>query len=428
MSHLNFFKPYNGASDNHENHLTRAFLVMMKYSKTIHETFINYIYSELTTELIEIEGIENLINQETKFETQKGSLPIANNYLSVLITNEQFEHSIEISPVERNAVYDGIVDYNGELVLFIETKPHHANVWENQLSPATKDIPIEAELISKPIILEWKKIISNLHEINENENTQSFEQLLIADFFNLVSESFDYLNPYDEFAKCHSPYLANRKIESMLFDLCIEPDRVSVHSGWGYYIQLDYLDIRKLGFILQYDKQGNWTGLSIDADFGSTVSQARSFYRRNIDFSTIVKLEGWDAYNNFHLAFKNQNLVFLGSLENNVKEYFDYYSDLSQTWNRIKQIKKSDLSSWLQDLKEKGFVKLDLAKQKEIDEKIMGKGYTTVNLCPSLYLEHFISRDSLINLEIEGGLKQYVQNKITEIIKLIDEDPKNLIK
>ncbi|MDM1299457.1 hypothetical protein HXZ94_13255 [Empedobacter falsenii] len=419
MSHLNYFLPYNKGTNHHEDHLTRAFLVLLKHSNTTLQQFYSYVFYTLGNSFDSFKPLHQFPLTEINFETQVGSLPEADTYVSILITNDTLIINKEIVPIERTPIYDGVIDFNSELVFFIETKPNKENVWENQLCPAKKDIPIEAELLKSVAVLEWKEIINILHRINESNITSYQDKLLINDFFELINLNFDYLNPFNDFSKCRSSYLANKRIEQILKEISFTSDKVKHHSGWGYYIELDFPEIRKIALLLHTDNTDNWKGLTVAADFGSTVSQARAFYSKIQSHKAIMDLSDFDAYCNLHLAFKNQNLVFLKSPEDCLPRYFDYWkSDVRDNFGGVLKDKLNN--SYLNEYVDKGILIYNQDKQDEVTNVIMNKGYTRINICPAIYVEHYISKDEATNLDKVGKLIPHITTKMKEVLNILE--------
>lgn len=428
MSHLNYFLPYNKGTDHHEDHLTRAFLVLLKHSNIALQQFYSYVLYKLGNPLIDnIKPLHQFPLKEVTFETQVGSLPEADTYVSILITNDTLTINKEIVPVDRTPIYDGVIDFNSKLVFFIETKPNKDNVWENQLCPAKKDIPEEADLLKNVAILEWKEIINIFHRINESNITSYHDKLLINDFFELINLNFDYLNPFNDFSKCRSLYIANKRIEQILKEIAFTTDKVKHHSGWGYYIELDFPEIRKIALLLHTDNNENWTGLTIGADFGSTVSQARAFYTKIQSHKTIIDLEGFNVYCNLHLAFKNQNLVFIASPENCLPKYFDYWK--SDVWNNFGGVQKDKLNeSYLNKYVSEGILTYNQDKQDEVTNVIMNKGYTRINICPAIYVEHYISKEEAVTLDKNGKLISHITTKMKEILNILEHPLTEILK
>lgn len=420
MSYLNYFLPYNKGTNHHEDHLTRAFLILLKHSNTILQHFYSYVSYSLDGSLPEsFMPLHKVSFAEVNFETQVGSLPEANTYVSILITNEALTINQPIVCIDRTPIYDGVININNDLVFFIETKPNKNNVWEGQLCPAKKDIPDDAELVNKVAVLEWREIINILHRINEGNNVFYHDKILIGDFFELINSNFDYLNPFNNLSKCHSSYLADRRIEQVLKEVAVIPDKVKYHSGWGYYIELDFPEIKKVALLLHVDEKGNWDGLTIGADFGSTVSQARAFYTKVESFNTIRELSDFSVYCNLHLAFKNQNLLFFVSPENSIQKYFNYWK--SDVWENFGGVLKEKLiENYLKEYVSEGILIFDQEKQDEVTDVIMNKGYSRVNICPAIYMEHYISKEEAIRLDKNNELINYITTKMKEVLRIVD--------
>lgn len=427
MKQLNYFQPYNKGTDNHEDHLTRAFLVLLKLSPAALQQFYSYVHT--TTETFvksTIPPLHEMQFDEVGFQSQIGSLPISDKYISLLITNENVQLEQKIKPIERTAIYDGVIQFNEELVFIIETKPNKNNVWENQLCPARKDIPEEAELIDQGIVLEWKQIINFLHRINESKISFETERIIINDFLNFVAQNFDYLNPYNEFSKCHSQYLASKRIEQILEEIAFDKEKIKHHSGWGYYLELDFPEIKKIGLLLHSNEKGEWNGLTIAADFGSTVSQAREFYQRVQSYNVIQNLEDWSLYCNLHLAFRSQNLLFFKSPENSIEQYFNYWK--SDVWDNFGGVPKDKLiEDYLLEYEKEGILIFDAAAKQGLDDIIMKKKYSRINICPAIYIEHYIARDEAVSLDKEGNLVPHIKIKITELLSTLNRSVNNII-
>lgn len=422
MNYLNYFTPYVKSSDRHEDHLTRAFLLLLKMSPSSFTHF--YTYFHLKANSTEVPPLHDLEMTDLDFQTQTRSLPEVNKYFSVLITNEFVPINTEVKPSKRTAVYDGVINISDDVVLFIENKPNKDNVWTGQLSPSKKDIPEEGFLFKEPIILEWKEILNQLHRINNSVASLLHERHLISDFFELVNKSFSYLKPYDDFSKCTTPYLYNQRVKGLLESIQPDHSKIKHHKGWGNYIELDIPEVKKIGVLNHFDKEtGRWSGLYITLDFGSTMTQSRSFYKKISSYQAIENYIDWKIYGNLHLAFSSSNLVFFDTPEERLEEFFNFFSDKKERKNRIRQIPKVDLGSFLNDLKERKIIILTRDKEQEVEEKIFNKGYTTINLCPAILMRYFIPAEKAIKLDKQGELIEIVKSKIQEILELVDHRP-----
>lgn len=425
MNHLNFFLPFNKGTDKHEDHLTRAFLVLLKHSSIVLQQFYSYTFERI--DIASFCPLHKLPITNISFETQVGSLPIANTYTSVLITDDKTKVTQKIEPIERTPVYDGVINFDGDVVLFIENKLRKDKVWENQLCPAVKDIPEDAELINRVAILEWKDIINILHRINESTSTPYNDKILINDFFELINLKFDYLNPYNDFSKCHTTYLAEKRIEQLLKEIVVASEKVKYHQGWGYYVELDFPEIKKIALLTKKDTDGNWNGISVAADFGSTVSQARKFYNNISSFDSLQNIAGFDIRCNMHLSFRNSGLVGIESPKDVSEKYYSYWKkDVNKTFGGV--LKENLISDYLNVYEKNGIIKYDQEKQDEIKAVILDKNYTRINICPALYFEHFISKEDAMRLDKKGELAIYINNKMKDVLGLLSHNLSDIFK
>src|SRR5882672_7315900 len=120
-SHLNFFVPYERAAAWHENQLTRALLVVLRYSPMAHQAWLHLVAPK--------EHLHEL--QEAEFATQRqrvlgGATDIpegeAVRGISVWLAPDATQSRAPIESSDRQQVLDGIVTYGSDLVVVIENK------------------------------------------------------------------------------------------------------------------------------------------------------------------------------------------------------------------------------------------------------------------------------------------------------------------
>ena len=90
MDRLNYFNPYQSKDSSHEDQLTRAYLVLLKYSCHAFFIFIEYVRSKHITKNTEKPiSILEFLESGWEIKTQKRNPEINTNYLvSILITDE----------------------------------------------------------------------------------------------------------------------------------------------------------------------------------------------------------------------------------------------------------------------------------------------------------------------------------------------------
>lgn len=411
MKHTNFYFPYDKGSNYHEDHLSRAFILLLRQSTTVLHYFYSYVVSKSDDGVIP--RLHEMSMSDIDFMTQVGKLPEADKYLSVLLTDEPIVINNKIEKAERKAIYDGVIDFNGELVLFIETKPKSGDVRDLQLSPGAADIPAESDLVEKAAVLEWKEIIKFLHLINGSNGTPQQEKNLIDDFLELIETSFSELKPYDKLSLCgDSIYLLEKRVEQILRSIAGADVVVDYHRGWGYYIETNLPEIRKVALLLEKDAHDTWSGVRLVAEFGSTVTQSRMFYNRD-GLNKILDIEGVKCRGNLHLAFRGKNLLFFDSPEDSAEKYLEYW----KTHDFGGKDKKSDLVNLLNQYIKDGIIIFnDDKKGQQLDSEIMKKRYSKISICPSFSVEYYIPRVDALQKDTKGELVNDLSNKIREIL------------
>jgi hypothetical protein len=330
MDRLNYFNPYKSKEAQHEDQLTRAYLVLLKHSSHAFFTFFEYCRDklELKNEEQPLSFLEYIDNDWT-IDTQRSNPKIETDYLlSVLITDENIKNDSSVSPSDRNAVYDGIITFGSKLTMIIENKPKSGNVWFDQLNPSKENLSKETTTYENTVVLEWKEIIKHLNSLLSVSTISGYEKIMINDFLSFVDERFAFLNPYDNFSLCKDvESLLKRRIKNFLESIVCDSIAIDYNTRWGYYINVPFESIKQIGLILKIGEtekkdEKNWR-LELCLYFGETQTQAKSFYSSAPDISKLKMLNDWKLFTNFHVAFRSQDLVWFKSGVD-IDEYIEY--------------------------------------------------------------------------------------------------------
>ena len=437
MNHLNYFHPYISKSPHHEDQLTRAYLVLLRYSFHCAVSFYDYCLKE--TDSIRNENnisetlpyLNELLQCDWIFETQKRNPHIISNLLiSVLITDDYIEklQTTSVIPSERNACYDGIISIGNEMTFIIEVKPRSQNVWFNQLSPSRENLSDDTTVFPKPIILQWKEIIKNLNSLNNFPTISSQEKMMINDFLEFVDDLFPALNPYDSFELCkNNEGLLERRIENVLKSITKDESKVSYHRGWGNIIRVheDFDEIYQIGLISQYNHDDYSWYLDLCFSFADIVNQARAFYKRTIQWENL-QASGWLIKPNFHVAFRSQGLVWFQS--NEIQKYIDYWKN---NFNEIRQYQRSEVEPALTRLNDNLIINYEESRKVLMDGKFFNKNMSKLNFCPGFSIIFQINSASAIKMDNEKKFGEFIKERIIEAFSLIDykaNDLKNVLK
>lgn len=430
MDYLNYFHPYVSKDAGHEDQLTRAFLVVLKYSPQAMASFYSYCLAQYsTTSLkdtdISLPHFHQLQAKEIQIETQKTNRNFKTDYvLSVLITDAELVKMPEIEASSRNARYDGLIRFDEVLTLIIENKPRSGNVWLDQLSPSEKNLSEEVILIPIPICLEWKEIIKMFNELLPSHIISGAEKLIIEDFLGYIDLRYPVLNPFDSFDLCKgNPTLIERRIKNVLESIAGNAFEVLYHRGWGYHIALNFPSIKMAGLILHEDEKNDWF-LELSLYFGIGVWQARNLYNGSIDLEN--KSDPHLTISpHFRLSFRSQGLIWFGHDKVNVDTYVNYWK---KNPDDIRQVKRDELKAYLKKLNDLNVIVLDETVKEKLKTKFFNSKMQNLNVGPGLACIYKIKAEEAIQWDKENRFELKIREFLAQALSVIGEVPKQFEK
>lgn len=426
MNRLNYFHQYQSIDGSHENQLTRAYLVLLKYSSNVFLSFFEYCRQkhEITGNEKELTILENL-GSGWEVDTQKENPVIFTNYLlSVLITDSHIVmKDSEIAPSSRRARYDGIVTLGDSLTIVIENKPSSGNVWYEQLNPARENLAEHTLVYSKPSILEWKEIIKHLNQILIHEAVSGAEKLLIEDFLEFVDANFPYLNPYEKLQQCKGNItLIEKRVAKLMKDIVVDDNIVKYHRAWGNVIQTPQSckQINEIGLIVHPDGK-DWS-LELCLYFGDTQIQAINFYKSRPHIERLTDSD-WSIAANFHFSFMQSNLVYIKS-----EDYSRYINFWVKNHDKICQQRRNDIPNYIEWLSREGVIIVTEDIKEKMNEKFYKTLMQTLNVCPAFGVVCKLTSSDAENLDKSGHLEQFISKKIKQALSIIDFNSDSILK
>ena len=226
--HLNFFVPYERAPAWHENQLTRALLVVLRYSPVAHQAWLRLVApaqqlhdlskAEFTTQR------QRVLNADTEIpegETVPG--------ISVWLAPDATQVSAPIESSDRQQVLDGIVTYGNDLVVVIENKIKWCGVTEQPNRINLHGSPVKFE--KEPVSVTWQRLLGLLSGLVDRDLVSGAERLLISDFLDLVEKYFPLIGPYSTLAQCGDQrFRIERRLDTILGEVVGTNDGKSL--GW----------------------------------------------------------------------------------------------------------------------------------------------------------------------------------------------------
>ncbi len=420
MNHLNIFNAYKNKSNNHEDELTRSFLILVKNIPMVQVMFFEIIRKEMPEESISSIAGGDLSVEEVYTQLSdtndifSSGLVDGRTLVSIIISDDKFEGEANVQNEDRKARYDGVALCNPSWIFIIENKPSKENIWTRQFNP---NIPenVDVTIVDKPCCLSWRGILSGLNALIQNNMVRGIEQILIEDFIEYVDNEYAWLNPYTTFEVCKgNTYLLDKRCISAISNFLIKGKRAEVkyHRGWKHYIESGRNTVKQIA--LDSSKNGEEWSITVWLHAGDTMSAAReSFENIDIDKLLELKAQGFKIETNFHIAYRSSNLLwFDGGLS--LEEYLSYWK---KEYKNLRQIKRPEFLSYFNELESNGMIPAQ--DRSTIQEKIINKNYPNLNICPGLTMTYTWDSKTAISLDKSGKFDEDFTKKVTDAFNVI---------
>jgi len=314
--HLNFFAPYERIAASHENQLTRALLVVLRYSPMAHQAWLHLVAPD--------KHLHDLSKAE--FATQRERILAADTEIpegeavpgiSVWLAPDATQVTSRIEASDRQQVLDGIVTYGNDLVVVIENKVAWGGVTEQPNRINLHGSPVVFE--EKPRSVTWQKLLGALSDLVERDLVSGAERLVIGDFLDLVEEHFPLIGPYSTLMRCGSQrFRVERRLDTIQGE-AVGTDE-SKELGWR-----DISGTPKIFMAgLLFDSDDSTVCLHMYP--GDTLGQSRAFYSdiAAVDAVLALQSDGWSVEPNFHWGFMATGYAWTKTLQS-VEEYCAYW-------------------------------------------------------------------------------------------------------
>lgn len=437
MTHLNYFEAFQSKAAWHEDQLTRAFLVLIRFVPLVHARFLALIREEqerihcdeLVSPITVVAEKNVLIEtQATQIRHDQGRL------LSVLMSDEQWTKQHEVQSSERGARYDGVLAYTSsegsssrsepDWLIIVENKPKERNVWPDQINPSYHSLPLDhrLEIESKPIALSWRSVIRDLRSLLDRDLTGRAEKIMVEDFLDYVTHWYSYLLPFDTIGECRADdFLLQKRCDEILQKCAAKASSVvpnePIKEG---RIEVNIPGIRYLWLEPKKGTDG-YKRIELSLYPGDTVTQARAFLGRvNADKIQSLTEQNWGVWPNLHFAYMATNLhwcdVSLG-----IKEYLEFWR---RNQGRIRQVPRDQYKGFLplfEDLRREGL--LGEHEIPELQKKTTETKRPVINVCPGIGLAYQWSLDEAAELDRRGELEKQAYERASEALATFEGNP-----
>lgn len=384
--HCQIFRSYSQLPPDHEDLLTRAFLIVLRTSPLAQAAWVALVDSAHRDN--GGAGIGNFYDLPTAtvFTQQTSLTRSPTRLVSVLQTTQGARDVItqDVGPSDRSQRLDGIVYFGDTLAVAIENKP-----WDDpnreQLSvnvpPDTTHDPRVANVLWPTIIDAWSNLL-------EGSTLNPAERLIIDDFLMFVDETFPSLRRVRSIRDCRQNQERLRvRCESILTATGL--GQVQRDAGGDHYLAFggEGVDVGSLVALRamlgarrpEEHLHFHGDGIRLAVAPGDTVGQARLLYSQySADFAQQLERIGWEIHSNLHLSFITQHLLYPTC----TLEGPDYWAFWCQHPDRIRQYQRTEwleLVDWLIENQ-----LMHARERTEFNTVFTNTQRNSLNLCPGL--------------------------------------------
>ncbi len=398
MADAKLLNPF-GSKPHHENRLTWAFLVALKYDFYLQNLLRKLVETQLLPEYREYNNTWE--PAPARILTQTKWIDSSTNFLvSVLLTDASLPE-VKVFWSDRNPVYDGVVEYPDGLTLIVENKLSHGNVWEEQLYPSRcsfQGVIEEVKLHDSAICLEWPEVLEGVANYADSGIPPFGSREIIKDLLSFVVDVHPNLAPHRTFELCRDKGDAalHRRIIHLLDALAGKTGLESRENrdGGGYLFRPSKIAER---IMIPVESEKKLKVVLAPAD---TVTQARNFYEK-VNKEAFLSLKEWEVESNLHFSFAAKHLIWTKTSWKTGK-YLDYFSKKSS----YGQKNRDELLSLVKQWERKGLIMSD--DRTRIEDEFNNTDRKTLNVVPGFSVSREWDIDTVIEWEKRGVLEKNI--------------------
>ena len=394
MDRVNLFNPFSSPPAQHENRLTWAFLVALKYAPP----FQNFFRELVEARLPQGDREHGNFWDPARVSTQtKGIESSTCRLVSILLTDETTGY-IPVEWSNREPKYDGVIEYPDGLTLIVENKLSHDNVWREQLCPSRSSFSSEhiskIDLHASAICLEWSDILEEVLKYTDSGMDSFANREIFRDFLSFVEKYHDGLTPYRTFRLCGNRQQALDRRARLLVDKLGDLLKLESHDGW---------------YLFRRDKIAERVGIWADTKFtldvmlwpAATVRQAREFYNK-VDKTAFLSLDEWKVKPDLHFSYI-QTIPINATTACSTEKYFDYFADGQSPYGKMDEATLVPLAKQWEN---EGLITSD--NLRELQDQFNSTNRKTLNVVPGFSVSRVWNLDTVIDLEERKELEDHI--------------------
>lgn len=406
---LNFFEPYDSLAPHHENQLTRALLVVLRYCPMAHQAWLSLV--EPGKQLHELPR-PSFGTQRARILAEGVAKPIDEplSGISVICAADAPEVSTGTIESDRGQILDGIIRYDNELVIVLESKLD---------GPASDRQAREINLHGQPVrfdgkvrSISWRAVLAAFDDLADEERgaTAGAERIVLRDFLEFVDRNFPRLGPFSTLDRCkREPSRVARRLRA-----------VALEAIGGEPIGVGAILPGRHQAVISAHLRGE-CGESPEVHLGlypaDTLEQARAFYARPkaVDRILALQSQGWSVSPNFHFGFMAKGLTWTTST---VKA-----ADYTRYWEKhigeTRQIDRADWPAFWERLRHLGFAQP--TDREQFDRDFTRTSRKSASPRPGIACIYRWPFEKAEQLDATGKFVAEVRKRVNDVLVAVEE-------
>ncbi|HEV3095063.1 MAG TPA: hypothetical protein VGY30_11180 [Solirubrobacteraceae bacterium] len=422
--HLNVFEPYRELGRSHEDQLTRAAMIVLRLVPMAREALLQAIgepsQSRLPDCVVDMQAT-NLVDPSE--ESAAGGEVERERLVSVFLTpdTEPVDISPEITEIDRGQRFDGVLRFDPELVVVLESKV--CRRWARRDGKRVAELNLGGTHFAKrrTCVLRWHDLLESWWRLVELGVLAPAEQAIVGDVLSYAHQDFGELLPYGTLRRVgKDPVRRKWRLRSLLAEASgIAPERAGL-----VHIRVD----TALGAVtlqraaLQADEES----LTLHLWPGELKAQAEQLYAggRAERLCELLGTDGdsWVVRPQPLLGFRNapvRTRVYL-TCELDPGEYARRWQ--GEDWKQVGAHHRSHIRERLWPwLLERGYA--TAADEARIDPFLRALGRRFAHLRPSMHVQRTWEWLQAERLDDEGLLAGEIHAALDRVLALLDEPP-----
>jgi hypothetical protein len=433
--HLNVFEPYRELGRAHEDQLTRAAMIVLRLVPMAREALLQAIgepsQSQLPDCVIDMQAT-NLVDPSE--ESAAGGEVERKRLVSVFLTpdTEPVDISPEITEIDRGQRFDGVLRFDPDLVVVLESKV--CRRWARRDGKRVAEMNLGGTRFAqrRTFVLRWHDLLEAWWRLVELGVLAPAEQAIVSDVLSYAHQDFGQLLPYGTLRRVGAdPVRRKWRLRSLL----AEASGVDTERAGLVHVRLDTaIGVGSLQrAALEVEGAVRDTGVSVSAGElltlhlwpGELKAQAEQLYaggraERLCELLSGLEGEHWRVQPQPLLGFRNapvRTRVYL-TCALDPAEYARRWQ--GEDWKRVgahhRNHVREDLWPWLL---ERGYASERDGERIEPFLRALGRRFA--HLRPSMHVSRSWDWAEAERLDDEGLLAGEIHDALNRVLALLDE-------